>query len=589
MKNDIVKSIVALGMAAVITGCESTEKPAPAASTPPAASTDTKAPDTDVAVAVATDADKKDATDMGKAVAQATDAAQATVADVASKATAAVATAGPSKYDWPQWGRTKARNMYTPAKNVPMSFNPGKFKRGTEDIDMATTKNVKWVAKLGSQTYGNPTIVNGRVYIGTNNEAPRDPQHKGDRSILMCLDEKTGDLIWQLVVPKLKSGKVNDWENLGILSSAAVEGDRVYLVTSRCEVICVDANGLANGNQGMKDEAQYISGPGNKPATVGAKDADIIWVYDMMDELGVFPHNAANSSPVVIGNMVYVCTSNGQDWTHVNVPSPMSPSFIALDAKTGELKGEDDAEIGENIFHGQWTSPSAGQVGSDWQLFFGGGNGLLYGFGSNPVFDSSEDMHFLKKIWWVDTNPKARFEYKYPDPEGPNEINATPVYWNKHVYIAQGQDPEHGEGVGMLVCVDPTKKGDITKTGVVWKYEKINRSISTVSIDEETGLLFVGDFSGFVYCLDAKTGKEHWIYDMKAHMWGSTLVADGKLFVGDEDGDLVVLPAKADFNPKDKKAVLFETNMMAPIYSTPIIANGVLYVGTQSHLYAIKN
>ena len=377
MKNDIVKSIVALGMAAVITGCESTEKPAPAASTPPAASTDTKAPDTDVAVAVATDADKKDATDMGKAVAQATDAAQATVADVASKATAAVATAGPSKYDWPQWGRTKARNMYTPAKNVPMSFNPGKFKRGTEDIDMATTKNVKWVAKLGSQTYGNPTIVNGRVYIGTNNEAPRDPQHKGDRSILMCLDEKTGDLIWQLVVPKLKSGKVNDWENLGILSSAAVEGDRVYLVTSRCEVICVDANGLANGNQGMKDEAQYIAGPGSKPATVGSKDADIIWVYDMMDELGVFPHNAANSSPVVIGNMVYVCTSNGQDWTHVNVPSPMSPSFIALDAKTGELKGEDDAEIGENIFHGQWTSPSAGQVGSDWQLFFGGGNGLL--------------------------------------------------------------------------------------------------------------------------------------------------------------------------------------------------------------------
>ena len=465
MKNDIVKSIVALGMAAVITGCESTEKPAPAASTPPAASTDTKAPDTDVAVAVATDADKKDATDMGKAVAQATDAAQATVADVASKATAAVATAGPSKYDWPQWGRTKARNMYTPAKNVPMSFNPGKFKRGTEDIDMATTKNVKWVAKLGSQTYGNPTIVNGRVYIGTNNEAPRDPQHKGDRSILMCLDEKTGDLIWQLVVPKLKSGKVNDWENLGILSSAAVEGDRVYLVTSRCEVICVDANGLANGNQGMKDEAQYIAGPGSKPATVGSKDADIIWVYDMMDELGVFPHNAANSSPVVIGNMVYVCTSNGQDWTHVNVPSPMSPSFIALDAKTGELKGEDDAEIGENIFHGQWTSPSAGQVGSDWQLFFGGGNGLLYGFGSNPVFDSSEDMHFLKKIWWVDTNPKARFEYKYPDPEGPNEINATPVYWNKHVYIAQGQDPEHGEGVGMLVCVDPTKKGDITKIG----------------------------------------------------------------------------------------------------------------------------
>lgn len=492
-------------------------------------------------------------------------------------------------HDWPQWGRTSGKNMYSPAKNVPFKFDPGKFKRGTEDIDMSTTKNVKWVAKLGSQTYGNPMVYKGKVFVGTNNESPRDEQHKGDRSILMCFDEKTGELIWQLVVPKLKSGKVNDWENLGVLSCPASDGDKIYLVTSRCDVICLDIDGLADGNDGMKDEAKYVGGPGNPPAKIGSKDADIIWVYDMMDELGVFPHNASNSSPVVIGDLVYVCTSNGQDWTHVNVPSPLSPSFIALDKNTGELKGEDDAEIGENIFHGQWTSPGAGKVNGKWQLFFGGGNGLLYGFGAMPVFDSSEDINFLKKIWWVDTNPKSRFEYKYPDPEGPNEINATPVFWNNKVYVAHGQDPEHGEGVGMLVCVDPTKKGDITKSGVVWSYDKINRSISTVSIDEKSGLLFAGDFSGFVYCLDAKTGKEHWVYDMKAHMWGSTFVADGKVFVGDEDGDFVVLPAKPDFNPKDKKAVLFETNLYSPIYSTPIYANGVLYVGTQTHLFAIQN
>lgn len=503
------------------------------------------------------------------------------VATIAAFAT--TATAG----DWSQWGRTKGKNMYSPERNLPVKFEPGKFKRGTEDIDLATTKNVKWVAKLGSQTYGNPTIAKGRVYVGTNNESPRDPQHKGDRSLLMCFDEKTGELIWQCVVPKLKSGKVNDWENLGILSSPVVEDDRVYFVTSRCEVICVDANGFANGNQGMQDEAQYVAGPGNKPAKIGPKDADILWVYDMMGELGVFPHNASNSSPLIIDDLVYICTSNGQDWTHVNVPSPLSPSFIALDKKTGELKGEDDAEIGENIFHGQWTSPSAGKVKGNWQLFFGGGNGLLYGFGAKPVYDSSEDIHFLRKIWWVDTNPKDRFENKYPDPEGPNEINATPVYWNGKVYIAQGQDPEHGEGVGMLVCVDPTKKGDISKTGVVWSYDKINRSISTVSIDEKTGLLFAGDFSGFVYCLDARTGKEHWVYDMKAHMWGSTLVADGRVYVGDEDGDFVVLPAKKDFDPKNDDPI-FETNLYSPIYSTPVVANGVMFVGTQTHLYAIK-
>ncbi|MFM7804515.1 MAG: PQQ-binding-like beta-propeller repeat protein, partial [Verrucomicrobiota bacterium] len=68
--------------------------------------------------------------------------------------------------------------------------------------------------------------------------------------------------------------------------------------------------------------------------------------------------------------------------------------------------------------------------------------------------------------------------------------------------------------------------------------------VSSVSIDPSTGLLFIGDFSGFVHCLDAETGKLHWVYDMKAHMWGSTLAADGKVYVGDEDGDFVVLAAK---------------------------------------------
>ncbi len=146
-------------------------------------------------------------------------------------------------------------------------------------------------------------------------------------------------------MPKLASGKVNDWENLGLLSSPCVEGNRVYLVTSRCEVICLDTEGMANGNDGpFMDEAQYVAGPGKPKANIGPKDADIIWRYDMMDELGVFPHNASNCSVLIVGDLIYVCTSNGQDWTHSNIPSPNSPSFIALNKKTGQLAGEDDAQ-----------------------------------------------------------------------------------------------------------------------------------------------------------------------------------------------------------------------------------------------------
>ncbi len=500
--------------------------------------------------------------------------------------------------DWPQWGGTPPRNMYSPEKGLPAIFDPGKFKQGTEEVDLKTTKNVKWVAKLGSQSYGNVTVAGGKVFVGTNNESPRDPQHQGDRSVLMVFDEKTGEFLWQLIIPKLKSGKVNDWENLGLLAAPTVEGDRVYIVTSRCEVMCLDVNGMANGNDGpFKDEGKYIAlDTGNPPSKTGPKDADIIWKYDMMDELGVFPHNASNCSVLVLDDLVYACTSNGQDWTHSNIPSPLSPSFIALNKKTGEFMAEDDAHIGPRIFHGQWSSPSTGKVNGKSLVFFGGGDGWCYAFDPKPV--KSEDTSVLKTVWKADCNPP---EYKskdgkpirYPAAEGPSEINATPVLYKNRIYVATGQDPEHGEGVGHLVCLDATKTGDITKSGLLWSYKGIHRSISTVSIDPDTGLLFVGDFSGFVHCLDAENGKVYWVHDMKAHMWGSTFLADGKVYVGDEDGDLVVLAAS-----KEKKILSKMTvdgreqdgpNLGAPVYGTPIVANGVVYIQSNTHLYAFHD
>src|SRR6478672_1861832 len=195
--------------------------------------------------------------------------------------------------DWPRWGGLDpGRNMYSPEKGLLSKFGPTKpsaqgaysiaFKPGTEDVDLTNTSGIKWVAKLGSQSYGNPVVASGKVLVGTNNASPRDPRFTDDRSILLTLDEYTGNFLWQLVVPKLASGKVNDWEYLGILSSPDVEGDNVYLVSSRCEVLCLDLNGQSNGNQGkFQEEGQYMAGPGKPPVKVTDKDADILWRYDM--------------------------------------------------------------------------------------------------------------------------------------------------------------------------------------------------------------------------------------------------------------------------------------------------------------------
>ncbi|MBI1387804.1 MAG: PQQ-binding-like beta-propeller repeat protein [bacterium] len=481
--------------------------------------------------------------------------------------------------DWPMWGRTVDRVMFSPATHVTLDFIPGDLKEDSDEVDMTTTKNVLWVAKLGSQAYGNATVSGGKVFVGTNNESPRDPRHQGDRGVVMCFDEKTGEFLWQLVVPKLGAGKVSDWEYLGVCSSPTIDGDVGYVVTNRCEVVCFDVDGLKDGNDGpFQEEGQYMAGPGNPPMEVDPNtDGDIIWRYDMRDELGVFPHNITSSSTLLADGRLYATTSNGQDWSHINIPSPFAPVLIVLDPKTGELIGEEASGIGQRMFHCNWSSPSYGVFGGKPQVIFGAGDGFCYGYDPAPVKDD-EGYLVLKELWKYDCNPP---EYKmkdgqpmrYPAPEGPSEIIGTPAIYNGKVYVNIGQDPEHGEGVGALQCIDPT-----TGKGV-WTYKKIHRSISTPAIVD--GLVFESDFSGILHCLDAETGEVYWTYDTLSHIWSSPLAVDGKILIGNEDGILTVLEAA-----KEKKVVK-EIEFNAPIYSTPIVADGVLFIATQSHLYAI--
>ena len=126
-------------------------------------------------------------------------------------------------------------------------------------FDLATKKNVAWITSLGTQSHATPTVAGGRVYIGTNNEPPRDPQLTADSGVLLCLDEKDGHLLWQLVVPKRTEDQYFDWPKTGIASSVTVEGDRAYTLTNRGEVVCLDVAGIANGNDGpFTDEAAHM-------------------------------------------------------------------------------------------------------------------------------------------------------------------------------------------------------------------------------------------------------------------------------------------------------------------------------------------
>ena len=460
-------------------------------------------------------------------------------------AVAQIASSGASKgvTDWPMWGGSADRNMVSDATGLPTTW------------DVKTGRNIKWVASLGSQSYGNPVVGNGVVLVGTNNEATRDPKQGGDRGVLMAFRESDGEFLWQATHEKLSSGRANDWPFQGIASSPLIIGEIAYYMTNRAVVTAVDIRGFHDGEN---------DGPFKEEKLSGKTDVDVIWQFDTMEEVGNFPHNLANSSPVAYENLLFVSTGNGQDESHVNVPSPKAPAIIALDIQTGKLVWE-DASPGGNILHGQWSTPSVGTIGGVVQVVHGQGDGWVRGY----------DAKSGTKLWEFDSNPKDSV-WKTTR----NELIATPVIVGDVVYIANGQDPEHGEGVGHLYAIDATKRGDITKTGQIWHYGDIRRSISTASVKD--GIVYYPDFSGFLHVVDQKTGKQLWKFDMFAAMWSSTMVADGKVYLGDEDGDVIV------FQHGREMKKLAENVMDSSVYSTVITANGVMFIMTRNNLYAIQ-
>ena len=173
------------------------------------------------------------------------------------------------------FGNTPSRNMVSDETNI------------LSEWDVATGENVLWSQPVGSQAYGGPVVANGRVYVGTNNEGRRDPTIEGDKGVVMAFESTSGDFLWQMVHPKLTSGRVNDWPLQGVCSTAFMEGDRIYYISNEAHIVCLDARGFKDGEN---------NGPFVDEEFTDENAGDIIWSYDMIGELDVFPHNLATGS-----------------------------------------------------------------------------------------------------------------------------------------------------------------------------------------------------------------------------------------------------------------------------------------------------
>ncbi len=470
------------------------------------------------------------------------------------------------------WGGGKSPNSVDDAENVPSRL----------DTEPA------WVYRMGTHQYAIPTVDGDKIFVGTNDGGCRREGYKSNGgSILSCLDKKSGEVVWTFQSPRNFVGNkhpyyFNKWRS-GFISGPVVVGNRIYIVGSRGDVLCLDRDGQINGNDGaFKDEIAYMELKGDNPS-LNEKDGDVIWQFDMLKELDVSPHDSCGSTILYVDGLLYVNTSNAIGPGHIPATRPDAPTLCVLDAENGRLLAVDDQKIAGRVLHGSWSSPCYGVVGGRKLIYFGGGDGYMYAFEALRS-GKIKKVQTLKLAWRADCNPPhfrerngKKMEYSSWNNRlttGPSEPIGTPVFLDGKVYIAIGQSPLHGEGEGCLTCFDGAS-GE-----VLWRTEELNRTLATLAISN--GIIYVPDMAEKLNAFDLIDGKKLWSADLGGRVqYANARVADGKVFVGTERGRFWI------FREGRTKEVLCEKKLLSPPI-TVVADNGMLYIPMQNRLSAYE-
>ena len=137
----------------------------------------------------------------------------------------------------------------------------------------------------------------------------------------------------------------------------------------------------------------------------------------------------------------------------------------------------------------------------------------------------------------------------------------------------------------MIAAVDATKSGTLAADAFKWRTRGFLPSFASPVMDDER--LYTVDNSAIVGAFDLKTGARLWEKSLGTLQKGSPLLADGKLYVGTENGKFYILRPSATGVEVLDEDLLGTEQTPEPIIASPIVADGRVYVTSMDATYAI--
>lgn len=399
------------------------------------------------------------------------------------------------------------------------------------DVWSLDGKNILWQSDIGGRSA--PIIVDGRVYLNcrTHHDVT-DPEDKiNAQEQVVCWDAKTGKVLWKDVFnvfqTDIPSPRVG-W--------ASMAGD-----TETGNVFVHSVSGLFR---------------------CYSPEGKVLWETSLAEDYGkISGYGGRTQTPIVDENRVIVSFLQ-LNWGKTAAPPPKQ-TYYAFDKDTGKLLWT--AAPGGAPYDTNYSVPIVTVIDGTRMLIAGNADGGCYAMNARTG----------EKLWGFAMSKRG--------------LNCSPVADGKYVYISHGEDNIDTVDFGRIQCIDGSLRGDITKTGSVWRVDNIKAGYASLLVKD--GILYVVADTGRMYAYDSKDGKELWSYNLGTVGKGSPVWADGKLYVMEVNGNIHILePSREGCKELSHVQLLARVDKgMDEIYASPAIADGRIYFVTRDRTICIGN
>jgi outer membrane protein assembly factor BamB len=375
---------------------------------------------------------------------------------------------------------------------------------------------------------------------------PTGQGHSDERGLPLTWSE-TKNVRWKTAIP----GK--GW------SSPAIQGDLIWLTTATEEgkslrAVAVDRNtgairqnvevfrlkstGEINSKNSRASPTPVLEGDrvylhfGAHGTACLTQSGEIVWKTRLDYDNG---QHGPGGSPIIYDNLLIV-SCDGQDVQFV----------VALDKLTGKVRWKKFRQG-----YQAYTTPLVVRL---------------------PAGDQVISPGAFRAIAYEPRTGKELWQVRYG--EGFSNV-PRPVYGNGLVYICTGfQEPS-------LLAVRVDGRGDVTKSHIAWTLKRgVPRTPSPLLLGDE---LYVISDNGIAFCVDAKTGNEHWRVRLGGNHSASPIYADGRIYFLSEEGESAVIAPGKQFR------VLATNQLDGPTLASMAVSSGSIFVRSQTHLYRLSN